>query len=119
LHGDYWLGNVLWQVGQLAATIDWEDAALGDPLADLANARLELFWGCGSKAMLDFTGHYRALTAVDCKNLPWWDLWVALRAAPKISGWGLETSLELKMQESLRLFADQAAGRINQPDRTC
>jgi len=44
LHGDFWPGNTLWKQGRLAAVIDWEDAALGDPLADLANARLELLW---------------------------------------------------------------------------
>lgn len=42
LHGDYWPGNVLWNDGQLVAIIDWEDAEIGDPLADIANSRLEL-----------------------------------------------------------------------------
>lgn len=39
LHGDFWPGNILWRDGQLVAVIDWEDAAIGDPLADLANSR--------------------------------------------------------------------------------
>src|SRR5262249_7766747 len=41
LHGDFWPGNLLWRDGALVGVIDWEDAALGDPLADLANSRLE------------------------------------------------------------------------------
>ena len=45
LHGDFWPGNLLWKDGRLVAVIDWEDAALGDPLADLANSRLESLVG--------------------------------------------------------------------------
>jgi aminoglycoside phosphotransferase (APT) family kinase protein len=37
LHGDYWPGNVLWRDGRLVGVIGWEEAAFGDPLADLAN----------------------------------------------------------------------------------
>src|SRR5215472_4832781 len=44
LHGDFWPGNVLWKDGQFVAIIDWEEAALGDPLADVANCRLEIPW---------------------------------------------------------------------------
>ncbi len=47
LHGDFWPGNLLWKEGGLVAVIDWEDAALGDPLADVANARLEILWAFG------------------------------------------------------------------------
>jgi aminoglycoside phosphotransferase (APT) family kinase protein len=47
LHGDYWPGNILWRDGRLVAILDWEDAAFGDPLADLANSRLEVLWAFG------------------------------------------------------------------------
>jgi len=52
LHGDFWPGNILWKDGQIAAVIDWEDALLGDPLADLANARLEVLWAFGVEARM-------------------------------------------------------------------
>jgi aminoglycoside phosphotransferase (APT) family kinase protein len=35
--------------------LDWEDAAIGDPLADVANVRLELLWARGIEAMEPFT----------------------------------------------------------------
>ncbi len=63
LHGDYWPGNILWRDGRLVGVIDWEDAALGDPLADLANSRLEIFWAFGGDVMHDFTRRYTALSA--------------------------------------------------------
>jgi thiamine kinase-like enzyme len=52
LHGDFWPGNILWKNGRLTAVIDWEDAALGDPVADFANSRLEILWAYGRKAMM-------------------------------------------------------------------
>jgi len=81
LHGDLWPGNVLFRDGRLAAVIDWEDAALGDPLADLANSRLEVLWAYGSAAMEAFTARYRSLRPIDVGNLACWELWAALRPA--------------------------------------
>jgi thiamine kinase-like enzyme len=55
LHGDFWTGNILWKDCKLIAVIDWEDSALGDPLADVANSRLEILWAFGIDAMKEFT----------------------------------------------------------------
>ena len=79
LHGDYWPGNILWKNGTLAAVIDWEDAARGDPLGDLANARLELLFFYGPDAPDEFTRRYLAISRIDTTDLPYWDLAVALR----------------------------------------
>ncbi|HVX29304.1 MAG TPA: phosphotransferase family protein, partial [Nitrolancea sp.] len=77
LHGDYWPGNILWKDGALAAVIDWEDAARGDPLGDLANARLELLFFYGPDAPERFTERYLSASPIDTTNLPYWDLAVA------------------------------------------
>jgi aminoglycoside phosphotransferase (APT) family kinase protein len=58
LHGDFWPGNTLWRDGQLMAIIDWEDAQFGDPLADVANSRLEILWAFGIDVMQRFTHQY-------------------------------------------------------------
>ena len=108
LHGDYWPGNVLWKDGRLVAVIDWEDAAIGDPLADLANTRLEFLWAFGADAMDAFTDHYRSLTAIDFANLSYWDLWAALRPCSKISEWGLDAATEQRMRERHQLFVARA-----------
>ncbi len=82
LHGDFWPGNVLWEDGRLVAVLDWEDAAIGDPLADVANARLELLWAGGAEAKEEFTRRYRSLVpGVDLTDLPHWDRWAGLRLA--------------------------------------
>lgn len=80
LHGDYWQGNLLWTGDQLEAIIDWEDAMIGDPLADLGKSRLEFLWALGDEAMALYSEYYLALNpALDASALPFWDLWGASR----------------------------------------
>jgi aminoglycoside phosphotransferase (APT) family kinase protein len=99
LHGDFWPGNILWKDGRLVAVIDWEDAQVGDPLADLANCRFEILWAFGVDAMRRFTQHYRSLTTIDITNLPYWDLCAALRPAFKIAEWAADARAEHTMRE--------------------
>jgi len=88
LHGDFWPGNLLWHEGRLTAVIDWEDAKLGDPLQDLAIARFDLCFIFGIGAMNQFTQRYRTLSPqLDMTQLPYWDLYAALRAAGGITEW--------------------------------
>ncbi|MDI3340680.1 MAG: phosphotransferase family protein [Sphaerobacter sp.] len=113
LHGDFWPGNTLWRDGRLVAVIDWEDAALGDPLADVANARLELLWALGVEAMESFTERYRSrMGAVDFVDLPYWDLAAALRPAVAMSAWGLDAHTARTMRDRLRWFVSEALGRV-------
>ena len=42
VHLDYWRGNLLWKQGQIAAVVDWEEAAYGDPAVDVAYCRMEM-----------------------------------------------------------------------------
>lgn len=108
LHGDYWPGNVLWRQGRLQAVVDWEDAATGDPLADLANARLELFLDLGEDAMAAFTRHYLARAGIDTAALPLWELWAALRPIAGLPGWGLGAEEEAEFRASHRAFTARA-----------
>jgi aminoglycoside phosphotransferase (APT) family kinase protein len=99
LHGDYWPGNILWRAGRLVAVIDWEDACTGDPLADVANTRLELLWAFDSDAMDTFTARYRSLTTIDFTSLPYWDLTAALKPCGRLAGWGLDPVTEARMRD--------------------
>ena len=113
LHGDFWPGNMLWKDGQLVAVIDWEDAAIGDPLADLANSRLEILWAFGIDAMRSFTRQYRSMTSIDFTNLPYWDLCVALRRVAQIGLWGLDETTEKDMREKHRWFVERAFEQLS------
>lgn len=113
LHGDFWPGNTLWRDGGLAAVIDWEDAGYGDPLADLANGRLEIAMLLGVAAMREFTRHYRALMgSLDYAALPVWDLCAALRPAGKMASWGLDPAALGSMRRRHREFTRQALAAL-------
>jgi aminoglycoside phosphotransferase (APT) family kinase protein len=116
LHGDYWPGNVLWRDGRLVGVIDWEDAAVGDPLADLGNCRLELLWANGADAMHAFTARYRELTGSDITNLPYWDLCAALRPCAKLGQWGLDAATEGRFRERHAWFVAQARAALAATD---
>ena len=91
LHGDFWPGNLLWRDGEVVALIDWEDAARGDPLSDLACARQELSWSHGAEACASFTEHYAALRGpVSPEGLAVWDAYVAAAALAFMGRWGLD-----------------------------
>ncbi|MEO0601874.1 MAG: phosphotransferase, partial [Myxococcota bacterium] len=98
LHGDFWSGNVLWRDGRLVAVLDWEDAARGDPLSDLAGARIELLWRHGAPAMERFTTRYLRLHRLDVARLPLWELYVGVSAAATMEHWGLDPEVEREMR---------------------
>ena len=54
LHGDFWPGNVLWKEKEIVGLLDWEYAAMGDPVSDIAVASLELRYGLGEDGMTKF-----------------------------------------------------------------
>jgi hypothetical protein len=94
--------------------IDWEDAAVGDPLADLANGRLEILWAFGVDAMRSFTEHYKCvMPRTDYAALPYWDLCAALRPASKLADWGLDKTAENRMRQGHRWFIAQAFDKLS------
>jgi len=128
LHGDFWPGNALWRNGQLVAVIDWENAKLGDPLADFANSRLEIAWIFGTEAMQAFTRYYQSVMTLDYADLPYWDLCAALRmvrlAGPHLAEWaasfaplGRPDITEQTMRAHLRWFIRQAFERLAAKNR--
>ena len=106
LHGDYWPQNLLWQDGQIGGILDWEDAAIGDPLSDVAQASVELRYLFGPEGMQKFITAYSAHAAVDPQRLALWQIYVAAAAQHFMSDWGLEKSRENHMRrvalESIR-----------------
>jgi aminoglycoside phosphotransferase (APT) family kinase protein len=112
LHGDYWYQNILWRDGEIAAVLDWEDAAIGDPLCDLAAARHELLWYLGEDAMERFTSHYLSLVAPDLTDLPLWELFVSSAAATFMGQWGLPPEVEATRRRQTDGFIEHAGRRL-------
>jgi aminoglycoside phosphotransferase (APT) family kinase protein len=113
LHGDFWPGNILWKDGQLVAVIDWENAALGDPLADVANMRREMLWALGRDGMRHFTRQYQALITIDLTHLPYWDLCAALRTTSQLAVWETDDSTTTTMREGHTWFISQAFEKVS------
>jgi aminoglycoside phosphotransferase (APT) family kinase protein len=69
IHADYRSGNTIWYRGRFAGIVDWQDAKVGDPRADLSEVRLDLAIGYGFEVADQF--------AADCERLgePLHDLW--------------------------------------------
>jgi aminoglycoside phosphotransferase (APT) family kinase protein len=103
---------MLWQGERLAAVIDWEDACLGDPMVDLAPARLELLWLWGAEAAGRFTARYRALTGRALAAQPLYDLWCALRALLRLPGWELPAAERAEKRRLLRGFVESALAAL-------
>lgn len=109
LHGDFWTGNWLWRNNKLVGVIDWEDAAIGDPLADIAKTRLEMLWEFGLEVMHKWTEQYQSIApGMDFSQLPYWDLSVALRVIPKFITFAKDAAHEKRLREGIRLFVQQA-----------
>lgn len=99
VHGDFWPGNHLWRDGEFVATIDWQAASLGNPLWDLAIARLDLWWTYGREATNSLTDRYVAEsrhffdqpgepgTGGVREALPLWDLAASLRPVGNLQIW--------------------------------
>ena len=91
LHGDFWSGNLLWgDNGELRAILDWEDAAVGDPLADLAGALVEMAWRSGEPAAESL---YRACAVgrdpIDPVRWAAWVVYIAAAGCAWMGHWGL------------------------------
>jgi aminoglycoside phosphotransferase (APT) family kinase protein len=118
LHGDFWPENLLWQQGAVAAVVDWEDAALGDPLSDVAASRVELRYKFGKGSMRRFTEAYAKHHKVDRARLALWQVYVAAAAQRYMGGWGLDPALEAHMRAealvSIREAGDELMGNTAQ-----
>jgi len=112
VHGDFWPGNILWKDRSIAAVLDWEDAAFGDPLADVAGCRLELLWKYGPDAADTFAAHYLSRAAIDRAHLPFWELYAASAALAFMSEWGLDPAREADMRRKAASVIADARGAI-------
>lgn len=120
LHGDFWPENLLWKGERIAAVLDWEDAALGDPHADLAGARLELALAHDEAAAEAFTRAYATRRPLDPGRLPLWELYVSSAMLHFLGGWGLPPERERVMRRRAQRFLEGAARRLTgaDPDTT-
>lgn len=112
LHGDFWMGNLLWRDGGLAGLLDWEDACLGDPMAELAAACCDLHSRFGADAAEALVCAYAALAPVDRARLAWWDLYMPTAQLAYMDGWGLPPGDLARVRAAMTGRRDQALSAL-------
>ena len=98
LHGDYWPENVMWLDGEIAAVLDWEDSAVGDPISDVACCYLELRYIHGQAGADQFLMEYGKYAEINPKRLLLWQLHVSSAAQKYMGNWGLPEEKEAHMR---------------------
>jgi aminoglycoside phosphotransferase (APT) family kinase protein len=86
VHGDFWMGNVIWRGGRVSGVVDWNKACVGPRGYDVGHARLDLALVWGSDAAERFTAAYTR-HAGPVPDLPVWDL--VCTAGPMWAEWWL------------------------------
>ncbi len=109
LHGDFWPGNLLWSDQQLVGILDWEDAAYGDPLSDVACTALELTYVAGTDGAERFVRAYGRLRPIEPRRFGLWQIYVAAAGHHSMAGWGLEASREAHMRATALSVIRQAS----------
>lgn len=108
VHVDYWPGNVLWQGHEVAAVVDWEEAAYGDPAIDVAYCRMDMFLSGTPDAAEEFLRAYESRRG-SVPNLSLFEL--AAAARPMFSPQGWITASPAK--ENFRHFVANAITRAS------
>lgn len=109
LHGDFWPENVMWSQGNISAVLDWEDAALGDALSDVACTMLELRYLYGAAGANRFLAAYSQGKAIDDERLALWQIHVAAAAQKYMGQWGLPADKEAHMRSTALTVIHEAA----------
>jgi aminoglycoside phosphotransferase (APT) family kinase protein len=78
IHRDYHPGNVLWRDRRVTGVVDWVNASIGSPWADVGHCRMNLAGRFGQPAAERFLALYRALSGRDDDYSPYWDAVAAL-----------------------------------------
>ena len=102
----------LWVDGELSVTLDWEDAAIGDPYCDVAGARVELLYRYGPEAMERFTHAYTGGEALNERRLAVWELFVAASGLASLHLWGLPQAQVAHMRRLGTQFLVDATKRL-------
>lgn len=116
LHGDFWPENLIWRQEKILAILDWEDAALGDPLCDVAGCALELRYRFGRQGMRRFIRAYGKHAVIDPHRLALWLIYVAAAGQKFMADWGLAPALERHMRsEALASIREAGAVLLQRP----
>jgi aminoglycoside phosphotransferase (APT) family kinase protein len=108
VHTDYYPGNILWDQGRITAVLDWEEASFGDPAADVAYCRMDMFFTGMNQAADEFLRIYETATGQPVANLGFWEFAAAARPMFRPAG---RRIFESPARERLQQFLADARSR--------
>jgi len=88
VHDDYWPGNTVWVSNKLTAVVDWTDAQVSDPRADVSQCRIDLT-AMHSEAYADsfLDAYQRSRPDGPLPEVWFFDLFRGLRALGSLDRW--------------------------------
>ncbi len=107
LHGDFWPGNILWTKDEISGVLDWEYAAIGDPVSDLAVASLELKYDYGKRGVDRFLDLYSKNFSIDQTRFSLWLIYVSASTLFFIDEWNLEKARKNLMKREAMLTIEE------------
>ena len=107
LHGDFWPGNILWAKDEISGVLDWEYAAIGDPVSDLAVASLELKYDYGKRGVDRFLDLYSKNFSIDQSRFSLWLIYVSASTLFFIDEWNLEKARKNLMKREAMLTIEE------------
>ena len=116
LHGDFWPGNILWKEKEIVGLLDWEYAAIGDPVSDIAVASLELRYSLGEEGMTKFQEQCSNFLAIDSFRLSLWMIYVASSTLTYIKEWRLPEDREVIMIREAKQTIRDAFKKLHRND---
>ena len=117
LHGDFWPGNILWAKDQIVAVIDWDYAAIGDPVSDLAVSSLEMRYEFGKEGMNQLCEAYLKHSMIDNSRFSLWLISIASSTLHFINQWNLsEAKKNLIKTEALLTIQEESQSLLNSKD---
>ena len=78
VHRDYHPGNVLWEAGRVSGIVDWVNASVGSPWADVGHCRVNIASALGQQVADRFLDVYRAVSGSTDDYHPYWDISAAI-----------------------------------------
>ena len=78
VHRDYHPGNVLWEGGRVSGIVDWVNASIGSPWADVGHCRVNIASELGQQAADRFLDLYRAVSGRTDDYDSYWDISAAI-----------------------------------------
>ena len=117
LHGDFWPGNILWAKDEIVGIVDWDYAAIGDPLSDLAVSSLEMRYEFGKEGMNQLCEAYLKHSMIDNSRFSLWLISIASSTLHFINQWNLsEAKKNLIKSEALLTIQEESQSLLNCKD---